>query len=94
TAVVVRSSWSVTNVPPTGLTDITVPLTIVQTNHTSGFMLAQQFGFVGVESVDSVGGYIGLEPRRDHGGKSILHATFASSVPGTTTTDANCCRGA
>ncbi|KAJ7692976.1 hypothetical protein B0H14DRAFT_3045929, partial [Mycena olivaceomarginata] len=35
----VGSSWSVTNVPATGLTDITFPLTIVEADHISGYYL-------------------------------------------------------
>ncbi|KAJ7814499.1 hypothetical protein B0H14DRAFT_3878685 [Mycena olivaceomarginata] len=43
----VGSSWSVTNVSATGLTDITFPLTIVEADHISGYYFAQQYGFVG-----------------------------------------------
>ncbi|KAJ7687667.1 hypothetical protein B0H14DRAFT_3101375 [Mycena olivaceomarginata] len=74
----VGSSWSVTNVPATGLTDITFPLTIVEADHISGYYFAQQYSF----------------PRPDSGGKAVLHGVFSSFVAGSTTSDANCHTGA
>ncbi|KAF7378423.1 Beta-glucan synthesis-associated [Mycena sanguinolenta] len=85
----VRSSWSVTNVPSTGLTDVTFPLTIVEADHFSGYFLAQQFSFV-----NSGMGYTGLQPRPDANGKTILHAAFLSFIAGSNTTDKNCFDGA
>ncbi|KAF7378416.1 Beta-glucan synthesis-associated [Mycena sanguinolenta] len=85
----VGSSWSVTNVPSTGLTDITFPLTIVEADHISGYYFAQQFGFV-----NSSIGYTGLQPRPDADGKPVLHAVFSSFIDGSTTTDKNCAAGA
>ncbi|KAF9064243.1 hypothetical protein BDP27DRAFT_177277 [Rhodocollybia butyracea] len=91
TVALVGSSWSVTNVPPTGLSDITFPMTIVETDHISGYYFAQQFNFVGVEDV----GYTGLQPRPDNNGKTVLHAVFSSFIPGSTTADKkNCSPGA
>jgi hypothetical protein len=86
----VGSSWSITNVPSTGLTDITFPITIVEADHISGYYFAQQFNFVGVSDV----GYTGIQPRPDSGGKAVLHGVFSSFIPGTTTSDANCTPGA
>ncbi|KAF5392066.1 hypothetical protein D9757_003298 [Collybiopsis confluens] len=85
----VGSSWSVTNVPTAGLTDITFPLTIVQADHISGYYFAQQFGFVG-----SGIGYTGLQPRPDRNGKPVLHGVFSSFIGGSTTADRNCHSGA
>jgi hypothetical protein len=85
----VGSSWSVTNVPATGLTDIAFPLTIVEADHISGYYFAQQYSFVG-----SGIGYTGLQPRPDSGGKAVLHGVFSSFVSGSTTSDANCHAGA
>ena len=85
----VQLDWSVTNVPSSGLTDITFPLTIVEADHISGYYFAQQYGFVG-----SSIGYTGLQPRPDSNGNPVLHGVFSSFVKGSTTTDANCHSGA
>ncbi|KAJ6490883.1 hypothetical protein C8R45DRAFT_901277 [Mycena sanguinolenta] len=86
----VGSSWSVTNVPSTGLTDITFPLTIVEADHISGYYFAQQYGFV-----NSSIGYTGLQPRPDDAnGNPVLHGVFSSFIDGSTTTDENCSAGA
>jgi hypothetical protein len=85
----VGSSWSVTNVPSTGLTDITFPITIVEADHISGYYFAQQYGFVG-----SSIGYTGIQPRPDQSGKPVLHGVFSSFVKGSSTADANCHAGA
>ncbi|KAJ7921888.1 hypothetical protein B0H13DRAFT_2230537 [Mycena leptocephala] len=73
------SSWSVTNVPATGLTDITFPLTIVEADHISGYYLPSNTA---------------SWPRPDSGGKAVLHGVFSSFVAGSTTSDANCHAGA
>ncbi|KAJ7753482.1 hypothetical protein B0H16DRAFT_1834534 [Mycena metata] len=86
----VGSSWTVTNVPSTGLTDITFPLTIVEADHISGYYFAQQFGFVNSADV----GYTGLQPRPNQNGKPVLHGVFSSFVGGSTTMDSNCAAGA
>jgi len=86
----VGSSWSITNVPSTGLTDITFPITIVEAGRISGYYFAQQFHFVGVKEV----GYTGIQPRPNSSGKAVLHGVFSSFVPNTTTSDANCKTGA
>ncbi|KDR71971.1 hypothetical protein GALMADRAFT_270815 [Galerina marginata CBS 339.88] len=86
----VGSSWSVTNVPSAGLTDISFPITIVETEHIPGYYFAQQFNFVGHNDI----GYIGIQPRHNRGGKAVLHGVFSSFIAGTTTSDANCSPGA
>ncbi|KAJ7470226.1 hypothetical protein B0H11DRAFT_1010212 [Mycena galericulata] len=85
----VGASWSVTNVPSTGLTDITFPLTIVEADHISGYYFAQQYAFV-----NSSIGYTGVQPRPDRNGKTVLHAVFSSFVANSTTNDTNCSLGA
>ncbi|KAF9018804.1 hypothetical protein BDZ89DRAFT_1094019 [Hymenopellis radicata] len=90
TRALVGSSWSVTNVPTSGLTDITFPITIVEADHISGYYFAQQFAFVGLSDV----GYTGIQPRPNSGGKAVLHGVFSSFVPGSTTDDKNCHSGA
>ncbi|PPR01869.1 hypothetical protein CVT26_008420 [Gymnopilus dilepis] len=87
----VGSSWTVTNVPSTGLTDITFPITIVEADHIAGYYFAQQFNFVGLADV----GYTGIQPRPDDSdGSAVLHGVFSSFVPGSTTSDSNCSPGA
>lgn len=82
--------WSVTNVPSTGLTDITFPITIVEADHISGYYFAQQFNFVGTSDV----GYTGLQPRPNRKRRPVIHGVFSSFIPGTKTTDKNCHSGA
>lgn len=83
-------SWNVTNVPSSGLKNITFPFSIAQSPHRSGFYFAQQFNFVGQSDV----GYTGLQPRPDSSGNPIIHAVFSSFISGTTTSDENCSPGA
>ena len=90
TAESVQATWSVTNVPSDGLTDMTFPITIGYADHTYGWYFAQQYGFVGTDT----SGYIGLQPHPDEDGKQVLHAAFSSFINGTTTTDPNCHDGA
>jgi hypothetical protein len=40
-------SWSVTNVPASGLTDITFPFSIANSPHKTGYYFSQQFNFNG-----------------------------------------------
>ncbi|KAI5456851.1 hypothetical protein BGZ63DRAFT_326553, partial [Mariannaea sp. PMI_226] len=82
-------SWTIST-PPSGLHDIAFPMKATKAPHRTGYFFAQQFGFKGSNDV----GYIGLQPRNDQNGRSILHAVFSSFVAGTTTTDANCQSGA
>ncbi|KAJ7827801.1 hypothetical protein B0H13DRAFT_2438884 [Mycena leptocephala] len=66
----VGSGWTVTNVPSTGLSDITFPITIVEADHISGYFFAQQYQFM---NSDSYIGYTGLQPRPNQNGKPVLH---------------------
>jgi hypothetical protein len=79
-------SWSVKNVPTSGLTDITFPFSIANSPHKTGYYFAQQFNFNGQSDI----GYTGLQPRPDSGGRPVIHAVFSSFIAGTTTTDSNC----
>ena len=83
-------SWSVTNVPPSGLRDITFPFSIANSPHKTGYYFAQQFGFIGQSDI----GYTGLQPRPDSSGKPVIHAVFSSFIASTTTSDTNCHLGA
>ena len=83
-------SWSVTNVPNSGLTDIAFPFSIANSPHKTGYFFAQQFNFMGQSDV----GYAGLQPRPDSSGKAVIHAAFSSFIPGSTTGDSNCHNGA
>ncbi|KAJ7158009.1 hypothetical protein C8R43DRAFT_996615 [Mycena crocata] len=92
THALVGLGWSMSKVPPNGLTDITFPITIVEADHISGYYFAQQYGFVG-----SGIGYTGIQPRPDDKptSKAVLHGVFSSFVDGSKTTgDPNCHGGA
>ncbi|KAJ5145972.1 uncharacterized protein N7515_000536 [Penicillium bovifimosum] len=82
--------WTVSNVPETGLEEITFPIDISASPHERGFYFAQQFNFVGAPDV----GYTGLQPRADINGQPIIHAAFSSFNAGTTSDDENCSDGA
>lgn len=83
-------SWSVSDVPSSGLTDIVFPISMSDVTHESGYYFAQQFTFKGQSDV----GYTGLQPRSDSGSQSVVHGVFSSFISGTTTTDSNCFDGA
>lgn len=83
-------SWSVSNVSPAGLKDITFPISMPNAPHISGYYFAQQFNFIGQDDV----GYTGLQPREDSGSSSVVHAVFSSFINGTTSSDSNCSNGA
>ncbi|KAF7342297.1 Beta-glucan synthesis-associated [Mycena venus] len=79
----VGSSWSITNVPCAGLTEITFPF-----DHRYYFMPQSAF-------VNSDVGYTNLQPRPDESGIPVLYGVFGSSfINGSTTTDENCFAGA
>lgn len=83
-------SWSVSDVPSSGLKDITFPISMPDATHKSGYYFAQQYSFTGQSDV----GYTGLQPREDSGSSSVIHGVFSSFVSGTTSTDENCSDGA
>ncbi|KAJ7660225.1 hypothetical protein DFH06DRAFT_1326356 [Mycena polygramma] len=90
TDALIGTQWAVTNVPESGLTDITFPLTIYAADHMEGYYFAQQFAFVNADI-----GYTGLQPRPDAAdGTPVLHAVFSSFIAGTTSSDPNCSDGA
>lgn len=90
TEALVGISWSVSSVSPAGLKDITFPISMPNAPHDSGYYFAQQFNFVGQDDA----GYTGLQPRKDSGSKSVVHAVFSSFIAGTTSSDSNCSDGA
>lgn len=87
----VAIGWSIPNVPATGITNITFPITVgTATVRADGTYFAQQFIFTNAPDV----GYTGLQPRPDSNGHQMLHAAFSSFNAGTTSTDPNCRGGA
>lgn len=90
TEALVGLSWSISNVPSTGLKDITFPISMPNAPHISGFYFAQQFNFNGQSDV----GYTGLQPRPDDSSSPVIHAVFSSFINGTTSSDSNCSDGA
>ncbi|KAJ6131638.1 hypothetical protein N7523_001344 [Penicillium sp. IBT 18751x] len=90
TEALVGIDWKVTDVSSTGLKDITFPISMPNAPHVSGYYFAQQFNFVGLNDV----GYTGLQPRKDSGSSSVVHAVFSSFIAGTTSSDSNCSEGA
>lgn len=83
-------SWEMSEVPESGLEDISFPMSIANAPHEEGFYFAHQFNFVDQEDV----GYTGLQPREDSNESSIIHAVFSSFIEGTTSDDENCSEGA
>ena len=86
----VSIGWSIPNVPSSGLTNITFPITVnPATAHNDGIYFAQQYSFE-----QNVAGYTGLQPRANSGGSERLHGVFSVFGDGTSTTDPNCHSGA
>lgn len=86
----VSISWSIPNVPSSGLTNISFPMTIIpDTAHQAGIYFAQQYSFQ-----HNVAGYTGLQPRPDLNGAERLHGVFSVFGSGTSTSDPNCHSGA
>ncbi|TYJ54018.1 hypothetical protein B9479_005352 [Cryptococcus floricola] len=86
-----RTEWNITNVPSSGLNDITFPFKFPKAPHESGFYFANQMSIV--DSPDVI--YCGFQPRPDNSsGKAVIHAVFSSFINGTTTSDDNCVDGA
>lgn len=82
-------SWSISNIPSSGLFNIIFPIAMPNASHESGYYFAQQYAF-GTTGI----GYTGLQPRPDSDGSSIVHAAFSSFINGSTTDDSNCSNGA
>ncbi|PNS14959.1 hypothetical protein CAC42_2188 [Sphaceloma murrayae] len=91
TVALVGNSWSFTEAPATGLTDITFPFKLANAPNERGYYFAQQFDFIDVESQ----GYAGLQPQaNDSNGDTVVRAVFSSFQTGATTTHPNCSDGA
>ncbi|TWU76155.1 hypothetical protein ED733_001448 [Metarhizium rileyi] len=73
-----------------GLEDVTFPMSLSRAKREVGYYFAQQLSFHGI----SGSAYIGLQPRPDVKGHSIIHAAFSSFQNGTTTSHLNCYNGA
>ncbi|WSP36777.1 ricin-type beta-trefoil lectin domain protein [Streptomyces sp. NBC_01244] len=85
----VSIGWSIPNVPSSGLTNITFPLTVHSgTAHQSGLYFAQMYSFQNNRA------YIGLQPRINKDGKERLRGVFSVFGDGTSTADPNCSSGA
>ncbi|KAJ7660187.1 hypothetical protein DFH06DRAFT_1089519 [Mycena polygramma] len=90
TNALIGTMWEMSNVPESGLTDITFPITIIEADRMRGYYFAQQFSFVNSDM-----GYTGLQPRPDAAdGTPVMHAAFSSFIAGTTSDDPNCSDGA
>ncbi|KAG8418311.1 hypothetical protein J3458_005730 [Metarhizium acridum] len=83
-------SWKFNDPPQTGLKDVTFPINMAKARHETGYYLAQQFSFKGMKRP----GYIGIQPRPDSKGRSIVHAAFSSFQGGTATCHPRCRSGA
>ncbi|XWX01300.1 hypothetical protein V2A60_009327 [Cordyceps javanica] len=88
----IHLGWEATNVPDSGLEDITFPMAMPNAPREEGYYFEQAVAFENVpEGMDpTLVIYTGLQPRPDKNGKSIVHAAFSSFFPGTTTSDSNC----
>lgn len=75
-----------------GLSDITFPVQLGQVDHSRGYYFAQTWYFD--ISADEQAAYIGLQPRSNSQGKTVLHAAFSSFVAGTKSSHPNCSDGA
>ncbi|MEV8021378.1 hypothetical protein AB0O76_34630 [Streptomyces sp. NPDC086554] len=87
----VSVSWEMADTPPSGLTNITFPITVNSpTARKNGLYFAQQFGFTNASGV----AYTGLQPRANSDGNERLSARFSSFIAGTKTSDPLCHEGA
>ncbi|KAF9919688.1 hypothetical protein FBU30_010665 [Linnemannia zychae] len=82
--------WTFKTAPAGGLNDVTFSFDMAKAPHKKGYYFAQQFNFNGIKNV----GYIGLQPRPDSNGSSVIHAAFSSFQGGTVTSHPNCHTGA
>ncbi|KAF9461683.1 hypothetical protein BDZ94DRAFT_1263089 [Collybia nuda] len=86
----IAAPWSISNVPSSGLKDITFPFSLANAPHKTGYLFHQQFNFNGQPDA----GYTGFQPRPDAKGKPVLHIDFATYIPSARTDDKNCSPGA
>ncbi|POR31419.1 Uncharacterized protein TPAR_08383 [Tolypocladium paradoxum] len=82
--------WKFEKKPSGGLKDVTFRINMADAPHVSGFCFAQQFKFHGVSKV----GYIGLQPREDNVGGSVVRGVFSSLQKGSNSSHPNCHNGA
>lgn len=89
---IIHLGWEATNVPESGLKDITFPMAMPNAPHEEGYYFEQAVHFENIpEGMDpNLVIYTGLQPRPDKNGKSIVHVAFSSFFPGTTSLDSNC----
>ncbi|PHH78724.1 hypothetical protein CDD80_6359 [Ophiocordyceps camponoti-rufipedis] len=83
-------NWGFFQVPPDGLDHIVFPMQMTQVGHEAGYYFAQQFDFTNTEH----GGYIGLQPRPQRDGRSVIHAVFSTFQGGSRSNHPNCHYGA
>ncbi|KZZ88760.1 hypothetical protein AAL_07961 [Moelleriella libera RCEF 2490] len=88
----IHLGWEATNVPPSGLTDITFPIAMPKAPHEMDYYFEQAIAFQHAPENRVI--YTGLQPRPNRKGKSIVHATFSSFFNNTTTEDKHCSYGA
>ncbi|KHO00190.1 uncharacterized protein MAM_02113 [Metarhizium album ARSEF 1941] len=87
----VHLGWQTPSDEP--LKDITFPMSMPRAPRESGYYFEQAVAFrKAPQDVKHKVIYIGLQPRPDKDGKSIVHATFSSFFPRTTVRDGQNCR--
>ncbi|ODN78997.1 hypothetical protein L202_04508 [Cryptococcus amylolentus CBS 6039] len=85
------TEWNITNVPSSGLNDLTFPFSFAKAPHETGYYFANQIWIVDSPGVI----YGGFQPRPDNSsGKAVIHSVFSSFLNGTTSSDDNCGDGA
>ncbi|WVQ74759.1 hypothetical protein IAR50_004364 [Cryptococcus sp. DSM 104548] len=86
------TDWNISNVPSSGLNDITFPFSFPNAPHETGFYFASQMQVVDGGTNVMYGGF---QPRPDSSsGSSVIHSVFSSFINGSTTSDDNCGDGA
>ncbi|UNI20470.1 hypothetical protein JDV02_006551 [Purpureocillium takamizusanense] len=83
-------SWKFEKAPRDGLDDVTFPINMKNAPHKNGFYFAQSFWVSGLKHSC----YIGIQPRYNSKGKTIVHGTFSSFQGGTTSRHPKCSNGA
>ena len=77
------------DVPNGEVKHVTFPMNIANAPHERGYYFSQYYILTGQKA----GNYIGLQPRPDAGpGRSIVHGTFSTFVPGSTVNDKDHCK--
>ncbi|KAJ7622022.1 hypothetical protein FB45DRAFT_1061671 [Roridomyces roridus] len=95
TLALIDATWSMTNAPPGGLSDITFPMRIDMHPYNDGYFMAQQVQFVKVPTGSGGFAYIGLETHMNSTtGQIALSAIFGSTMNRTEPASASCRHGA